>query len=714
MVRKNSIQGLRLKRGRTQKIVPSKKGTVPRKEAYKSLRISTIGSVIQLIKFFLKLILSFIFGWIIRGAVITALIISITILYYKINMPPLNEMLDARAKGSVILLDKNKENFAWRGEQFGEIAQANKISIHLKNAILAVEDKRFYRHFGISPRGIAGAVRINLNEGRGALTGHGGSTITQQTAKLLCLGIPYKANNWDSEAQYEANCRQSSLWRKVKEALFAVALELEFTKDEILTLYLNRVFLGAGSRGFQAASQRYFNKSAASLNPAEAAMLSGLLVAPSRYAPTNNLEKSQNRANVILGLMEQQGFLNAQSAQYFRENPAKLSTKASQKAGGHFADWVMQSAPHFFTNNTTEDVTIETTFDPKIQQAAEDVLENIFKEKVDPKSQAQAAIVVMSPNGAVRAMVGGRKLHIAGTFNRSTQALRQPGSAFKPLVYATALEQGYKPNDLITDEAIKIEIPGSGTWTPQNYEKKFNGLVSLTDSLSQSLNIPAVKLAQQIGLNNIGQISMDMGIYKKISTNPAIALGVSETTLLELTSAYATFLNDGIKVSPYGLEKLSLETGGSFSNRSLSPETNRILRSETAHSIVYMLEKAVSNGTGKKAKFSNWEIAGKTGTTQDARDAWFIGFTSEYIAGVWMGYDNNKPLNGVTGGGLPAEIWSLIMNKIHTDIKPQPLPKNKRKLALFPNIINSDYQPQIRKQRAGFIDKLLITIFGEE
>ena len=714
MVRKNRIQGLRLNRGRTQKIVPSKKGTVPRKKAYKSLRISTIGSVIQLIKFFLKLILSFIFGWIIRGAVITALIISITILYYKINMPPLNEMLDARAKGSVILLDKNKENFAWRGEQFGEIAQANKISIHLKNAILAVEDKRFYRHFGISPRGIAGAVRINLNEGRGALTGHGGSTITQQPAKLLCLGIPYKANNWDSEAQYEANCRQSSLWRKVKEALFAVALELEFTKDEILTLYLNRVFLGAGSRGFQAASQRYFNKSATSLNPAEAAMLAGLLVAPSRYAPTNNLEKSQNRANVILGLMEQQGFLNAKSAQYFKENPAKLSTKASQKAGGHFADWVMQSAPHFFTNNTTEDVTIETTFDPKIQQAAEDVLENIFKEKVDPKSQAQAAIVVMSPNGAVRAMVGGRKLHIAGTFNRSTQALRQPGSAFKPLVYATALEQGYKPNDLITDEAIKIEIPGSGTWTPQNYEKKFNGLVSLTDSLSQSLNIPAVKLAQQIGLNNIGQISMDMGVYQKISTNPAIALGVSETTLLELTSAYATFLNDGIKVSPYGLEKLSLETGGSFSNRSLSPETNRILRSETAHSIVYMLEKAVSNGTGKKAKFSNWEIAGKTGKTQDARDAWFIGFTSEYITGVWMGYDNNKPLNGVTGGGLPAEIWSLIMNNIHTDIKPQPLPKNKRKLALFPNIINSDYQPQISKQGAGFIDKLLLTIFGEE
>ena len=714
MVRRNRIQHPRLIRGHSRKIIASKKSTARRKKVYKSLPIRTIGSVILLIKFFLKVILRFILGWIVRGAVIIALIASITVFYYKINLPPVSEMLDARAKGSVTLLDKNKEIFAWRGEQFGEIAQANKISIHLKNAILAVEDKRFYNHFGISPRGIAGAIRINLNEGRGALTGHGGSTITQQTAKLLCLGIPYNANNWDSETEYEANCRKSSLWRKVKEALFAIALELEFTKDEILTLYLNRVFLGAGSRGFQAASQRYFSKSASSLNPAEAAMLAGLLVAPSRYAPTNNLEKSQNRANVILGLMEQQGFLSAKSAQYFRENPAKLSTKASQKAGGHFADWVMQSAPHFFTSKTTEDVTINTTFDPKIQQAAEDVLENIFREKVDPKSKAQAAIVIMSPSGAVRAMVGGRKLHVAGTFNRSTQALRQPGSAFKPLVYATALEQGYKPNDLIRDEAIEIEIQGSGTWAPQNYERKFNGLVSLTNALSQSLNIPAVKLAQQIGLNNIGQISMDMGIYQKISTNPAIALGVSETTLLDLTSAYATFLNDGMKVLPYGLEKLSLETGGSFSNRSLSSDTDRVLRSETAHNIVYMLEKAVSNGTGKKAKFPNWEIAGKTGTTQDARDAWFIGFTSEYIAGVWMGYDNNEPLIGVTGGGLPAEIWSLIMNKIHADIKPQPLPNNKRKLALFPNIIDSEYQPQISQKGAGFIDKLLLTIFGEE
>ena len=714
MKRDNKVPNLRKNRANKTKIIPSKKNISTGKKIKKSMLIRAAGSFAKLINFLLKFIIHFFLGWAIKGTIVIALIISIAVFYYKINLPALNDMLDARAKGSVILLDKNKDTFAWRGEQFGAIAHANNISIHLKNAIIAVEDKRFYRHFGISPRGITGAIRINLREGRGALTGHGGSTITQQTAKLLCLGKPYKAEVWKSESQYEANCRQSSLWRKLKEALFAIALELEFTKDEILTLYLNRVFLGAGSRGFQAASQRYFDKSASALNPAEAAMLAGLLVAPSRYAPTNNLLKSQKRANIILNLMEQQGLLSSELATFYKENPAKISIKASQKAGGHFADWVMQSAPYFFTSKTTEDVTIETTFDPKIQEAAEAVLEYIFKEKVDPNSKAQVAIVIMSPDGAVRAMIGGRQLQVLGAFNRSTQALRQPGSAFKPIVYAAALEQGYKPNDLIRDEAFELKIPGSETWTPQNNGKKFNGIVSLTDALSESLNIPAIKLALRVGMENIGQISKGLGINSKISTNPSVALGVSETTLLDLTSAYGTILNDGIRVLPYGLEKLSLETGGTFSNKTPSPKNERVLRSETSHGMIYMLEKALSNGTGKKALFPNWEAAGKTGTTQDARDAWFIGFTSEYIAGVWMGYDNNEPLTGVTGGGLPAEIWSLIMNKIHNNINPKPLPMKKRKLALIPNIIDSEFKPKTRQRADSLIDKLLLTIFGDE
>jgi len=714
MARDSRNPSLKTKRGVTQKIIPGSKNIRSRRQVKNSLLLSTLMSVSGFMKLLLKLIFRFFIGWAFRGAVVILIIISGTVFYYKINLPAINDMLDARAKGSVLLLDKNKDIFAWRGEQFGEIAQADSISIHLKNAILAVEDKRFYGHFGVSPRGIAGAIRINLREGRGALSGHGGSTITQQTAKLLCLGNPYQAKNWKSESQYEASCRQNSLWRKIKEALFAIALELEFTKDEIITLYLNRVFLGAGSRGFQAASQRYFNKSASNLNPAEAAMLAGLLVAPSRYAPTNDLSKSRNRANIILSLMEQQGFLSSDLTKYYKNNPAELSIKASQKAGGHFADWVMQSAPHFFTRKTTEDVIIETTFDPKIQEAAEKALGYIFKKKVDPKSKAQAAIVIMSPNGAVRSMVGGRQLQVLGAFNRSTQALRQPGSAFKPFVYAAALEQGYRPNDLIRDEPLAIKIPGSGTWSPQNYKKEFKGVVSLTDALSQSLNIPAIKLSQRVGLDSVGKISVALGINNKISMNPAVALGVSETTLLDLTNAYATILNDGIKVQPYGLKKLSLDTGTSFSNKHLPSEKERVVSSETAHNIIYMLEKAVSDGTGKKASFSHWEAAGKTGTTQDARDAWFIGFTSEYIAGVWIGYDNNQPLTGVSGGSLPAEIWSLIMDEIHQDIKPKPLPMTKRKLAFIPNIVDSNYEPKRKLIGVGLIDKLLLTIFGEK
>ena len=330
MARDSRNPRLKTKRGVTQKIIPGSKNIRSRRQVKNSLLLSTLMSVSGFIKLLLKLIFRFFIGWAFRGAVVILIIISGTVFYYKINLPAINDMLDARAKGSVLLLDKNKDIFAWRGEQFGEIAEADNVSIHLKNAILAVEDKRFYRHFGVSPRGIAGAIRINLREGRGALSGHGGSTITQQTAKLLCLGNPYQAKNWKSETQYEASCRQNSLWRKIKEALFAIALELEFTKDEIITLYLNRVFLGAGSRGFQAASQRYFNKSASNLNPAEAAMLAGLLVAPSRYAPTNNLSKSQNRANIILSLMEQQGFLSSDLTKYYKNNPAELSIKASQ------------------------------------------------------------------------------------------------------------------------------------------------------------------------------------------------------------------------------------------------------------------------------------------------------------------------------------------------------------------------------------------------
>ncbi len=386
----------------------------------------------------IKWVLRLSFRLVAAASLVIALLIGLGVFYFTTTIPPIGELVDGRARGSVTMLDRYGEVFAWRGDQFGGVVTTETVSPALKNAVIATEDKRFYKHFGLSPRGIASAIRINLAEGRGPLSGHGGSTLTQQVAKLLCLGVPYDPASGMSESEYEADCRRGSLWRKVKEAIYAMALEAKFTKDEILTIYLNRAFLGAGAHGFEAASQRYFGKSAAEVNASESAILAGALTAPTRYAPTNNLQRSWERALTVLRLMEEQGYLTTAEAAHARANPATLSQAATARAGGYFADWVMASGPSFLTRDTTEDVIIRTTYDQNIQTAAEQALAHVFETKVSPGSKAQAAIVVMSADGAVRAMVGGRATQVSGAFNRATQAMRQTGSAFKPFVYTTA------------------------------------------------------------------------------------------------------------------------------------------------------------------------------------------------------------------------------------------------------------------------------------
>lgn len=584
-------------------------------------------------------------------------------------------MLDARARGSVTMLDRDGRVFAWRGEQFGGTITADTVSHHLKNAVIATEDKRFYRHFGLSPRGIASAVRINLREGRGPLSGHGGSTITQQTAKLLCLGNPFDPNGGMSEAEYEADCREGSIRRKVKEAIYAMALELRYSKDDILTIYLNRAYLGSGSRGFEAASQRYFGISAAEVSPAEAAMLAGLLKAPSRYAPTANLKRSQDRATVILGLMADQGYLSEPEAAFARENPALLSQAAEASAGGYFADWVMDSGPSFLTSETTEDVIIQSTFDQRIQQAAEDAVESVFNDLVREGSEAQAAVVVMSADGAVRAMVGGRKFRgVAGQFNRAIQAKRQTGSAFKPFVYAAALDLGMTYADTVIDEEITLNVPGSGPWAPRNYDGKFRGPVTMTDALKYSLNVPAVKFSERAGREVVRTVAQQFGIESDLAVGPALALGTSESTLIEMTGAYAGILNGGSSVVPYGLVELRLQGDETPLMDQSGGIGERVVTPETAAQLVYMMHQVTKGGTGSRAALPDREVAAKTGTTQAARDAWFLGFTADYVAGVWMGYDDNTPLNGVTGGGLPAEIWKRTMEKVHEGLPANPLP----------------------------------------
>ncbi|SPF77513.1 Penicillin-binding protein 2D [Pseudoprimorskyibacter insulae] len=611
----------------------------------------------------------------VRVSILAALVLGAAVLVEYASLPDYNQLLDGRAKGSVTLRDRNGEIFAWRGDQYGGAVTAQSVSPYLKNAVIATEDKRFYSHVGVSPRGIASAVRINLSEGRGPLSGHGGSTITQQTAKLLCLGVEYDASVWKNEAEYVADCRRSSLARKAKEAVFALAMEVKFTKDQILSIYLNRAYMGGGAYGAEAASQRYFAKPASDLTAPEAAILAGLLTAPSTLAPTANIERSQARAATVLRLMREQGYISVQEERTAQANPATLSDVAEARAGGYFADWVMASGPEFFTSKTTEDIDIRTTLDQRIQAAAEGAMKQVFSDKVKEGSKAQAAIVVMSSDGAVRAMVGGRKTNVSGLFNRATQAKRQTGSAFKPFVYATAMELGYSPLDTVVDEPLCLNIPGSGEWCPKNYTNEFYGRVTLVDALKQSLNIPAVKVSESVGRKLVQRVATDFGIDSELIDTPALALGASESTLLEMTGAYAGILNGGSSVSPYGLVELRRKGDPNPMMEATGGIGERVIREEAAHSLVYMMEKVLTEGSGRRAQLPDRPAAGKTGTTQAARDAWFIGFTADYVAGVWMGYDDNTPLRGVTGGGLPAEIWRETMIRVHEGLPVNQLPK---------------------------------------
>jgi membrane peptidoglycan carboxypeptidase len=643
-----------------------------------------------------------------RVAMVVATIIALAVGYQYVLLPDLDALLDGRAQGSVTLMDRNGDVFAWRGDQFGGVVTATSVSPHLKNAVVATEDKRFYRHFGVSPRGGASAVRINLSEGRGPLQGHGGSTITQQTAKLLCLGVEFDKDQWESEAAYVADCRRTSMTRKITEAIYALAMEVKYTKDEILSIYLNRAYMGGGAYGVEAAGQVYFGKNAAELSPAESAMIAGLLTAPTRLAPTNNLERSQDRAATILRLMNEQGYLSGEQTAFWQANPATLSEAAQAKAGGYFADWIMrpENLPSFFGQDTSEDVIIQTTLDQRIQTAAEEGLQWVFENNVRKGSEAQAAVVVMSADGAVRAMIGGRQTKVSGAFNRAVQAKRQTGSAFKPFVYGTALDLGYSHNDLVEDAPLCLNIPGSGEWCPRNYTNEYYGDVSLEWALANSLNIPAVKISESVGRENVRKVASDFGIESDLADGPALALGASESTLLEMTGAYAGILNGGSSVTPYGLVELRLQGEDEPMMGSAGGIGERVITESAARELIYMMSKVVTDGSGKRAQIPGWEVAGKTGTTSAAKDAWFIGFTADYVTGVWMGYDDNTPLTGVTGGGLPAEIWKQVMTRVSEDEVPRTLPQ-------FTPRTNANRVPEPAvNNRENVLEQLLRGILG--
>ena len=619
-----------------------------------------------------------------RGTVAVGVFVGIGVFYYAATLPPIDELVDGRTRGSVTLLDADARTFAWRGDQFGGMIRARDVNENLRNAVIATEDKRFYWHFGVDFYATGAAMVRNYRNGGNPLSGAGGSSLTQQTAKLLCFGRPFDPNTWEDETAYEADCRRTTLWRKVQEATYAFAMEARYTKEEILTVYLNRAYLGAGSRGFEAASQRYFGVSAIDVNAPQSAMLAGLLQAPSARAPTRNLQRAQDRGATVLRLMRDEGYLTPEQEAIAQANPATLSQAASARAGGYFADWVIDSGPSFFTDGTTEDVIIRTTLDQRIQAAAEEALVWVFENKVREGSEAQAAIVVMSADGAVRAMVGGRDLTASGAFNRATQALRQTGSAFKPFVFATALDLGMSPFDILLDEATCWTSPGSGEWCPRNYTGRFEGEVTMVEALQQSLNIPAVALSELVGRDNVRSVAESFGIVSELANGPALALGASESTLIEMTGAYAGILNGGSAVKPYGLVELRLSGDSEPLLTATGGIRERVIQESAARQLTWMMHQVVEDGSGRRAGVEGWEIAGKTGTTQGARDAWFIGFSGDYVAGVWMGYDNNTPLTGVTGSGLPAEIWHETMTRVLSGLTPIPLPMEVPTQAIAP------------------------------
>ncbi|MCT4331476.1 penicillin-binding protein [Paracoccus sp. YLB-12] len=629
-------------------------------------------AVVRAITGTVSLIWRIIWGSVWRLTMVVLLIIGAASAYYYTGLPEPEDLFDARARGSVTMLDHEGRVFAWRGETFGTVT-SDKIAPVLRQAVVATEDRRFFSHLGVSPRGIAGAIRINLAEGRGPLEGNGGSTITQQVAKLLCLGETFDPIRWKNEAEFEADCRVGSLWRKVKEVPFALALEAKYSKDDILNIYMNRSYLGAGARGFEAASQRYFNKPATDVTPAEAAMLAGLLKAPSYFAPTANLQRSQDRASVILGLMHEQDYLDDTQFAEAKANPAVLSRAASERAGGYFADWVMETGPGFLTSETTEDVTVKTTFDQRIQRAAERAVKRIFDEKVKEGSKAQVAVVVMSADGAVRAMIGGRDTTVNGAFNRAIQAKRQTGSSFKPFVYAASLEAGHSPSDIVQDGPLTIRMSGGRTWSPQNYTRRFYGPVTLTDALKRSLNTATIRVQESVGRDAVRRVAHDFGIVSNLTSSPSLGLGASEATLLELTGAYAGIRNGGTSVAPYGLVELNIKGDDQPLMGQMGGMGARVISQRAAGQLIYMMQQVIASGTGTRAQLGDRPAAGKTGTTSSYRDAWFVGFTEQYVTGVWMGYDDNTPLKGVTGGGLPAEIWQAVMSEIHDGLPVLPL-----------------------------------------
>jgi penicillin-binding protein 1A len=566
-----------------------------------------------------------------------------TLIYYAHDLPDVDNLATQTRKPSVTLVARDGTVLAAHGEVYGDTVSLGGVAPSMVKAVMAVEDRRFYEHFGVDPIGLARAVYVNLRAGEIV---QGGSTITQQLAKNLFL------------------TNERTIKRKVQELILALWLEHKFTKDEILALYLNRVYFGAGTYGVDAAAKRYFGTSAARLNLYESAMLAGLLKAPSRYNPAANPELAHERAVIVLGDMVDAGYISPEAAKRAARERQRGETVTGMR-GRYFADWVMKQVKDQ-VGYPARDLIVETTLDRRTQRIARRELRSVLRRRGRTHDAGNAASVVLTPDGAVRAMVGGRDYRDS-QFNRATQAKRQPGSAFKPFVYLAAVEDGMPPDRQVVDRPVTID-----GWSPRNYAGRYYGEVTLREAFARSLNSVAVRLIDRVGVDRVARTANRLGMTTDLERHPSLALGTSEVTLLDLTGAYATFANSGGGVMPYGIRRIRTRGGKVLYERAGSGP-GRVVAPRHVRRMTDLLRANVVWGTGQRAD-PDRPAAGKTGTTQNARDAWFIGFTARLVAGVWMGNDDGSPMDDVTGGTLPADIWRRTVTTVLEGRPPKPLP----------------------------------------
>jgi penicillin-binding protein 1A len=549
------------------------------------------------------------------------------------DLPDTSTLYNVDRQPSITYLDRNGALIAVRGTQQAPPADLDALPDYVPAAFVAIEDRRFYMHPGFDPVGMARAMAANMRAGRVV---QGGSTLTQQLAKNLFL------------------TPDQNLKRKVQELMLAVWLEMKFSKKEILALYLNRVYFGAGAYGIESASQRYFDKSAKDLTVGEAALLAGLLKAPSRYSPVSEHERAAARATVVLNEMESAGVITPEQRAAAVLEPVRVSRTLATQHAQYFIDWLDKQI-RGLVGEPTEDLVVETTLDLTLQTAAERSVRRILDRDAS-RGVEQAALVALDGDGRVRAMIGGAS-YADSQFNRAVDARRQAGSAFKPFVYLAAMEAGYTPETRVVDEPIQI-----GNWSPRNYSGNFIGETTIANAVAQSTNTIAAGVADQIGRDNVARAAHRLGITTRIGLEPAMALGAVEVSPIEMAQAFDAFANGGQRATAYGISRIRTPRGRVIYQRSAREgRTLQVINNPPLYYMNQMLRGVVSGGTGRSAAIAGRDIAGKTGTTSDYKDAWFVGYTGGFVTAVWVGKDDATPMRGVTGGAAPAAIWKSFM-----------------------------------------------------